>query len=93
MDEEIVIRDAEGRPVHFAVSAIPVRDAGTVTAVVSLFRDVTKAREAEQLKDDFLSLISHELRTPLTTIQGAAPCSSRRGTPCRRKRAMRCGRT
>jgi signal transduction histidine kinase len=43
-----------------------------VTAVVSLFRDVTKAREAEQLKDDFLSLISHELRTPLTTIQGAA---------------------
>ena len=45
---------------------------GRVTAVVSLFRDVTRAREAEQLKDDFLSLVSHELRTPLTTIQGAA---------------------
>ena len=73
IDEEIVIHDREGRPTHMAVSAIPVRDgAGKVTAVVSLFRDVTKAREAEQLKDDFLSLISHELRTPLTTIQGAA---------------------
>ena len=73
VDEEIIIHDSDDRPVHLAVSAIPVRDANdAVTAVVSLFRDVTKAREAEQLKDDFLSLISHELRTPLTTIQGAA---------------------
>ena len=73
IDEEIVIDDRHGRTSHVAVSAIPVRDNnGTVSAVVSLFRDVTKAREAEQLKDDFLSLISHELRTPLTTIQGAA---------------------
>lgn len=73
VDEELVVRDAAGRPIHYAVSAIPVRDAsGKVTAVVSLFRDVTQAREADQLKDDFLSLISHELRTPLTTIQGAA---------------------
>lgn len=73
IDEEIVVQDARGQQTHLAVSAIPVRDAvGKVTAVVSLFRDVTRAREAEQLKDDFLSLISHELRTPLTTIHGAA---------------------
>jgi len=73
IDEEMVIHDPDGRPVRLAVSAIPVRDdSGAVATVVSLFRDVTEAREAEQLKDDFLSLISHELRTPLTTIQGAA---------------------
>lgn len=73
IDAEIVVHARDGRPVHLAVSAIPVRDGGgAVTAVVSLFRDITSAREAEQLKDDFLSLISHELRTPLTTIQGAA---------------------
>lgn len=73
VDEELVVRDAAGQRVHYAVSAIPVRDVvGKVTAVVSLIRDVTEAREAEQLKDDFLSLISHELRTPLTTIQGTA---------------------
>ncbi|MDQ6603203.1 MAG: ATP-binding protein [Chloroflexota bacterium] len=73
INEEVVIHDSDSRPVHLAVSAIPVRDdKGRVATVVSLFRDVTKAREAEQLKDDFLSLISHELRTPLTTIQGAA---------------------
>ena len=73
VDEELIVRDEAGRSVHYAVSAIPVHDAvGKATAVVSLIRDVTEAREAEQLKDDFLSLISHELRTPLTTIQGAA---------------------
>jgi signal transduction histidine kinase len=73
IDEEIIVHDRHDRPVHLAVSAIPVRDNdGVASTVVSLFRDVTKAREAEQLKDDFLSLISHELRTPLTTIQGAA---------------------
>lgn len=80
IDEEIIIHDREGRPTHVAVSAIPVRDPnGALTTVVSLFRDVTKAREAEQLKDDFLSLISHELRTPLTTIQGAAQTLLTRG--------------
>lgn len=73
LEEPLLLREADGRTVHLAESAVPVHDAnGRVTVVVSLFRDVTRAREAEQLKDDFLSLVSHELRTPLTTIQGAA---------------------
>ncbi len=55
-----------------AVSASPLRDsAGAVVAMVHAFRDVTAAREVEQLKSDFISTISHELRTPLTSIKGA----------------------
>jgi PAS domain S-box-containing protein len=55
-----------------AVSASPLRDAsGSVTAMVHAFRDITAAREVEQLKADFISTISHELRTPLTSIKGA----------------------
>jgi signal transduction histidine kinase len=33
-------------------------------------RDVTRAKEFEQMKSDMISLMSHELRTPLTSING-----------------------
>ena len=37
---------------------------------VRVVHDVTRERELEQLKDEFMSTISHELRTPLFSIQG-----------------------
>ncbi len=40
------------------------------TAWVVVFRDATKQRELENLKNDFLSVASHELRTPMTVING-----------------------
>lgn len=33
-------------------------------------RDITRAKEFEQMKSDMISLMSHELRTPLTSING-----------------------
>ncbi len=35
-----------------------------------LQRQVARERQAQRIKDDFLSIVSHELRTPLTSIQG-----------------------
>lgn len=37
---------------------------------VRVVHDITKERNLEQLKSDFMSTISHELRTPLFSIQG-----------------------
>ena len=37
----------------------------------AILRDVTKAKEVAQLKDEFVSIVSHELRTPLTSIRGS----------------------
>ncbi len=37
-----------------------------------LQRQMARERQAQRIKDDFLSIVSHELRTPLTSIQGYA---------------------
>lgn len=37
---------------------------------IILFRDVTQMREAQRIKNEFISMAAHELRTPLTSIQG-----------------------
>ncbi|MEM4268248.1 MAG: ATP-binding protein [Candidatus Woesearchaeota archaeon] len=39
---------------------------------VIVFEDITKAKEIDNMKTEFLSTVSHELRTPLTSITGYA---------------------
>lgn len=70
---EIRMVRSDGQAITALVNAAPVRDAdGKITAAIAVFQDITAIKDAEQLKDDFLSLVSHELRTPMTTIQGGA---------------------
>ncbi|MBI4576795.1 MAG: PAS domain S-box protein [Planctomycetes bacterium] len=45
-------------------------DDGQVTGGVEVFRDITKARELEQIKADFTSMIVHDLRSPVAAIKG-----------------------
>jgi len=39
---------------------------------VILIRDITREKELDQLKTDFISTVSHELRTPMTSVLGFA---------------------
>ncbi len=70
---ELLIERPDGERITILVNGAPlIDDRGTVTSAVAVFQDYTQIRDAEQIKDDFLSLVSHELRTPLTTIRGGA---------------------
>jgi PAS domain S-box-containing protein len=42
---------------------------GSVERLVSVSRDISRLKELEQQKDDFLSIASHELKTPVTSLK------------------------
>jgi PAS domain S-box-containing protein len=70
---ELLMRRADGTDLPLLVSAGPVRDAdGSVVAAVLVFQDISRLKELDRLKDDFINTVSHELRTPTTTIRGGA---------------------
>jgi two-component system phosphate regulon sensor histidine kinase PhoR len=55
------------------ISAVALRDAAQAPAgAVLVFHDVTRLRELEGLRQDFVANVSHELRTPLSLIKSAA---------------------
>lgn len=49
-----------------------VDEEGQTTQVIANVRDMTRLREAEELKQTLLSVISHELKTPVSIIKGYA---------------------
>jgi NtrC-family two-component system sensor histidine kinase KinB len=51
----------------YSVTAIRGRDR-KLTGIVLLLRDVTRLKEVEQIKSEFVMAASHELRTPLTSL-------------------------
>ena len=72
-NQQLIVRRRDGDTIPVLVQAGPLRDAaGGINRAVVVIQDITRLREAEQLKDDFISLVSHELRTPITAVYGGA---------------------
>lgn len=70
MPANTLLSRKDGSVIPVADSAAPiVNDKGVVTGVVVVFRDITKEREVEQAKAEFVSLVSHQLRTPATAVK------------------------
>lgn len=66
---EITLEEPHPRALRIFASAV-TDETGDIIGEVRVVHDVTKQRELDQMKDDFVSTVSHELRTPLFSIQG-----------------------
>lgn len=57
--------------VQLSSSYAPIKDLnGTMVGAICVFRDITKEKELERLRNEFVSTASHELRTPITATEG-----------------------
>jgi two-component system phosphate regulon sensor histidine kinase PhoR len=63
----------EGPPTQFVqVNAVRLRDLdGAPAGALLVFHDLTRVRELERVRQEFVANVSHELRTPLSLIKGA----------------------
>ena len=61
-----------------AVATAIYKDAQEPIGSVLLTRDITREKEIDQMKTDFISTVSHELRTPLTSVLGFAKIIKKR---------------
>ncbi len=71
-NEELEIHHPDGRVFPILASGAPLRnDLGHIAGAVVAFQDISRLREVDRMKDEFVSIVSHELRTPLTSIRGS----------------------
>jgi PAS domain S-box-containing protein len=64
-------QDGAHTPVSITYAALFDQDERLVNIIANV-RDMTRLREADELKNTFISVISHELKTPVALIKGYA---------------------
>jgi signal transduction histidine kinase len=59
------------RPIPIGITYAPLlSEEGKLLNVIATVRDITRFRQADELKSTFVSIISHELKTPVALIKG-----------------------
>ncbi|MHB8577922.1 MAG: sensor histidine kinase, partial [Dehalococcoidia bacterium] len=78
-DVEYAIIRPDGMRLRLIANGSAIRDdQGQLSLAIVVCRDVSRLRELEQLKEEYVALISHDLRTPLTSILGLTQLLHRR---------------
>src|SRR5207245_8606393 len=62
---------APDRKKQLQLNAVPITDQdGGASGVVALFHDISRLKQADEIRRDFVANVSHELRTPLSIFHG-----------------------
>ncbi len=69
-EEIIALEEPDRRFLQFYTAPVTGMDGSEVIGRIIALRDITRERELDKMKTDFISVVSHELRTPLTSIKG-----------------------
>ena len=69
-EEIIALEEPDRRFLQFYTAPVVGVDGQEVIGRIIALRDITRERELDKMKTDFISVVSHELRTPLTSIKG-----------------------
>ncbi|MCW2681499.1 MAG: domain S-box protein [Frankiales bacterium] len=88
---ELTLRRHDGEQRVIRCAHAGVFADGELLRDVVIVHDITRERQVERLKADFIATVSHELRTPVTPIKGYADLLRRRGdamTPERRNECL-----
>jgi signal transduction histidine kinase len=66
-----LLNGAQQPKIPVGITYAPLLSAeGTLLNIIATVRDITRFRQAEELKSTFISIISHELKTPVALIKG-----------------------
>ncbi|HXE71928.1 MAG TPA: ATP-binding protein [Candidatus Nitrosotenuis sp.] len=80
--ENVVLLTRGGQRVPVFLTSAPIYgEEGRVAGSILVFRDMTREREIEAMKEEFLATITHDLKSPLASILGYTEllCDSRTG--------------
>lgn len=66
---ELVARHKNGTTFDVDIAMSPIVEKNDLYGMICSFRDISKLKEVERMKDVFVSNVSHELRTPITSLK------------------------
>src|SRR5436190_6231425 len=61
---------APDRKKQLQLTAVPITQNGKASGVVAVFHDISRLKQADAIRRDFVANVSHELRTPLSIFHG-----------------------